>query len=351
MQKCLCGLCVCALCFAVLFSVPARAEGVSIDGYIQPAEWEGALFTTLFTSGEESGCRVSYADMRAMVDTPSHCVYFALQVIDESFAGAAGQSRAHIKLGNTELAISPDGEYQLTGNGYTVQAAGFYQAGGYNRDYVLEACMTRSGALPDGRLPVLIWFTDGEGRQSRRYELTLDTGAPGASSTTAPEASTEASTAAPPSSVEPAHTSNQTHPVASTGRRPGEGGAATGSTTRKPAGSGQVTAADHMTTVRPQGDSPHASEALGGKVSAPGVAQPPQGAYEPVEETAQAAGEPLAAPMETVPIPATGETGAGQWSAKRIAACVAAGSCILAAALLLVFQTRKREKADAPSKS
>ena len=348
MQKCLCALCVLTLCFAVLFSLPAHAEGISVDGYIQPAEWEGALFTTLLTSEEESGCRISYADVRAMVDAPSRCICFALQVIDEAFSGAAGHSRIHIQLGNAELSVSPDGEARLSGGGYTARAAGFYQAGGYNRDYVLEVEITRASPFPGGRLPVSIWFTDGAGKKSRACELTLDTGAPITTSTATPE---ESSTKAP-LVTEPSQTAVQTQPVASSEQRPG---ASEAHTTHHASGGGEVTAApqpeEHVSSTHSQGSVLYESEALGGET--PGGAQQPQ-AYDSAVQGqpgrgASLEGDALGEPMETVTIPATGESGAGQWSATRIAACVAAGICILAAALLLVFQTRRKEKTDTPS--
>uniref|UniRef100_UPI003FF11F7C hypothetical protein n=1 Tax=Candidatus Fimivicinus sp. TaxID=3056640 RepID=UPI003FF11F7C len=54
--------------------------------------------------------------------------------------------------------------------------------------------------------------------------------------------------------------------------------------------------------------------------------------------------EESALTSQEITIPATGETGAGYWSAKRIVACTIAGACILAAALLFVLQAHKKEK-------
>ena len=48
----------------VICSVFVCAGNLSIDGYVQPGEWAGASFSTLFGSEQESGCAVSYADVR-----------------------------------------------------------------------------------------------------------------------------------------------------------------------------------------------------------------------------------------------------------------------------------------------
>ncbi len=77
-------------CLAVICSAFADAGNISIDGYVQPGEWAGASFSTLFGSEQESGCAVSYADVRTQADVSARRVYFALQVIDGAFAGEAG---------------------------------------------------------------------------------------------------------------------------------------------------------------------------------------------------------------------------------------------------------------------
>ena len=66
----------------VICSVFVCAGNLSIDGYVQPGEWAGASFSTLFGSEQESGCAVSYADVRTQADLPARRVYFAFQVID-----------------------------------------------------------------------------------------------------------------------------------------------------------------------------------------------------------------------------------------------------------------------------
>ena len=42
-------------CLAVICSAFADAGNISIDGYVQPGEWAGASFSTLFGSEQESG--------------------------------------------------------------------------------------------------------------------------------------------------------------------------------------------------------------------------------------------------------------------------------------------------------
>ena len=63
-------------CLAVICSAFADAGNISIDGYVQPGEWAGASFSTLFGSEQESGCAVSYADVRTQADVSARRVYF-----------------------------------------------------------------------------------------------------------------------------------------------------------------------------------------------------------------------------------------------------------------------------------
>ena len=175
------------ICLAFLCSVSVCAGGISVDGYIRPEEWDGAPFSTLFTSEQESGCAVSYADLRTTVDVPARRVYFALQIVDEAFTGEGSRSRVHISFGNAEIILSAEGTFQTSESGHTVQVAGLYQSGNYNRDYVLEAAVTTPGPLPGGKLPLSIWFTDGAGSRSKLCELTIDTGIPAETTSEAPE--------------------------------------------------------------------------------------------------------------------------------------------------------------------
>lgn len=113
----------------VICSVFVCAGNLSIDGYVQPGEWAGASFSTLFGSEQESGCAVSYADVRTQADLPARRVYFAFQVIDGAFAGGSGRSRVHLHLGKAEITLDADGNAQTSANSYEVQAAGQYQQG------------------------------------------------------------------------------------------------------------------------------------------------------------------------------------------------------------------------------
>ena len=61
-------------CLAVICSAFADAGNISIDGYVQPGEWAGASFSTLFGSEQESGCAVSYADVRTQADVSARRV-------------------------------------------------------------------------------------------------------------------------------------------------------------------------------------------------------------------------------------------------------------------------------------
>lgn len=297
-----------AVLLAALCSVSAYAKGVSIDGRIEPEEWGGAAFATLFTSTQESGCAVSYADLRAFADASSGCIYFAFQVIDEAFTGAGARSRVHISFGDVEITLSAEGEYQSTPNGCTVRAAGFYQSGNYNRDYALEAAVTCTGSLPGGKLPVFLRFTDGAGRVSKAYELAIDTGIPPAGESTQGQTKPEPS-ASP--SARPEHTADGTQ----ASKRPGT---VTNPVTKK---------ASSRQTTR--------------KTAAYPAANPKTGSRTPGDAAVQ---EAPVSPFEEVTLPATGEAQAGRWSAKRIVACTAAGLCILAAALLFLFGTRKKNQ-------
>lgn len=320
------------ICLAFLCSVSVCAGGISVDGYIRPEEWDGAPFSTLFTSEQESGCAVSYADLRTTVDVPARRVYFALQVVDEAFTGEGSRSRVHISFGNAEIILSAEGTFQTSESGHTVQVAGLYQSGNYNRDYVLEAAVTTPGPLPGGKLPLSIWFTDGAGSRSKLCELTIDTGIPAETTSEAPE--TGPSTTVPQSyaperttAVKPTQQDNTHISLPTTG----------GHLTHYESGTNQANKETrHFNSQKPD-VSPNVYPGSG-NISAGGIhsAEKTEGLPADAEESALT-------PQE-ITIPPTGETGAGCWSAKRIAACTIAGACVLAAALLFVLQAHKKEK-------
>lgn len=320
------------ICLAFLCSVSVCAGGISVDGYIRPEEWDGAPFSTLFTSEQESGCAVSYADLRTTVDVPARRVYFALQVVDEAFTGEGSRSRVHISFGNAEIILSAEGTFQTSESGHTVQVAGLYQSGNYNRDYVLEAAVTTPGPLPGGKLPLSIWFTDGAGCRSKLCELTIDTGIPAETTSEAPE--TGPSTTVPQSyaperttAVKPTQQDNTHISLPTTG----------GHLTHYESGTNQANKeTGHFNSQKPD-VSPNVYPGSG-NISAGGIhsAEKTEGLPADAEESALT-------PQE-ITIPPTGETGAGCWSAKRIAACTIAGACVLAAALLFVLQAHKKEK-------
>lgn len=320
------------ICLAFLCSVSVCAGGISVDGYIRPEEWDGAPFSTLFTSEQESGCAVSYADLRTTVDVPARRVYFALQVVDEAFTGEGSRSRVHISFGNAEIILSAEGTFQTSESGHTVQVAGLYQSGNYNRDYVLEAAVTTPGPLPGGKLPLSIWFTDGAGSRSKLCELTIDTGIPAETTSEAPE--TGPSTTVPQSyaperttAVTPTQQDNTHISLPTTG----------GHLTHYESGTNQANKeTGHFNSQKPD-VSPNVYPGSG-NISAGGIhsAEKTEGLPVDAEESALT-------PQE-ITIPPTGETGAGCWSAKRIAACTIAGACVLAAALLFVLQAHKKEK-------
>lgn len=332
MRKCLLYCLGLTVCLAFLFSVSVCAGGISVDGYIRPEEWDGAPFSTLFTSEQESGCAVSYADLRTTVDVPARRVYFALQVVDEAFTGEGSRSRVHISFGNAEIILSAEGTFQTSESGHTVQVAGLYQSGNYNRDYVLEAAVTTPGPLPGGKLPLSIWFTDGAGSRSKLCELTIDTGIPAETTSEAPETgpsttvpqsyAPERTTAVKPTQQDNTHISlptaggHSTHYESSTNQANKETG--------------------HFNSQKPD-VSPNVYPGSG-NISA-GVIH----SSEKTEGLPADAEESTLTPQE-ITIPPTGETGAGYWSAKRIAACTIAGACVLAAALLFVLQAHKKEK-------
>lgn len=339
MRKCLLCCIALALCLAFLFPVSVCAGGIAVDGYIQPAEWERTAFSTLFASETESGCAVSYADFRAVADVDAKRVYFALQVVDEAFTGSGSLSRVQIGFDGASFSFTADGAFQATGGGHTVQAAGIYQ-GGYNRDYVLEAVIICPQALRGGKLPVSVWFTDGAGRRSAVCELTVDTGvleestlstAPTASQTASSATEPRPSASTPPASVQPTRWEESSAGVAHS---------TVGGHTATPQESRtQSTARDTAAQNPGAGARPWPETGAHGTAGVFPAAQPRQASTE---------GEPAALPPEEVAIPETGETGAGNWSAKRIAACAMAGACVLAAALLFVMQARKKEKPDEP---
>lgn len=320
------------ICLAFLCSVSVCAGGISVDGYIRPEEWDGAPFSTLFTSEQESGCAVSYADLRTTVDVPARRVYFALQIVDEAFTGEGSRSRVHISFGNAEIILSAEGTFQTSESGHTVQVAGLYQSGNYNRDYVLEAAVTTPGPLPGGKLPLSIWFTDGAGSRSKLCELTIDTGIPAETTSEAPE--TGPSTTVPQSyaperttAVKPTQQDNTHISLPTTG----------GHLTHYESGTNQANKeTGHFNSQKPD-VSPNVYPGSG-NISAGGIhsAEKTEGLPADAEESALT-------PQE-ITIPPTGETGAGCWSAKRIAACTIAGACVLAAALLFVLQAHKKEK-------
>lgn len=337
MRKCLlCSLGL-TVCLAFLFSVSVCAGGISVDGYIRPEEWDGAPFSTLFTSEQESGCAVSYADLRTTVDVPARRVYFALQVVDEAFTGEGGRSRVHISFGNAEITLSAEGSFQTSESGHTVQVAGLYQSGNYNRDYVLEAAVTTPGPLPGGKLPLSIWFTDGAGCRSKLCELTIDTGIPAETTSEAP--ATVPSTTTVPQSYAPERTTavkptqqDNTHiSLPTTG----------GHSTHYESGTNHKTSTADKETGRFNPQTPDVSPNAypgSGNISAGGIHSSGK------TEGLPAGAEESALTPQEITIPATGETGAGYWSAKRIAACTIAGACVLAAALLFVLQAHKKEK-------
>lgn len=332
MRKCLLCCLGLTVCLAFLFSVSVCAGGISVDGYIRPEEWEGAPFSTLFTSEQESGCAVSYADLRTTVDVPSRRVYFALQVVDEAVTGEGSRSRVHIRFRNAEITLSAEGSFQISESGHTVQVAGVYQSGNYNRDYVLEAAVTTPGPLPGGRLPFSIWFTDGAGYRSKSCELTIDTGIPA-------ETTSEAQETVPSTTVPQSYAPERTTAVTPTQQDnthislPATGG----HSTHDESGANQANKETGRFNPQKPDVSPNVHPGSG-NISAGGIhsSGKTEGLPAGVEESALTSQE--------ITIPATGETGAGYWSAKRIVACTIAGACILAAALLFVLQAHKKEK-------
>lgn len=326
-------------CLAVICSAFADAGNISIDGYVQPGEWAGASFSTLFGSEQESGCAVSYADVRTQADVSARRVYFALQVIDGAFAGGSGRSRVHLRLGKAEITLDADGNAQTSGISYEVQAAGQYQPDGYNGDYVLEAAIICPAPLFTEDIAASIWFTDGKGDKSRVCELTipLDIPAPSASESVLPQPdspsvrpqpSTQADQTKQPS------TQNNTHAEASHSSRPVGTTAVTASNTHWPSipdaySSNPSKAAGLATNVDSHIDA-------GGQGS---LREPPGDAAGALSTNRL---EDASLSSQELTIPATGENGAGLWSAKRIVACVTAGVCVLAAALLFLMRVHKK---------
>lgn len=327
---------------AVICSAPVCAGNFLIDGSVQPGEWAGASFSTLFGSAEESGCAVAYADVRTQADLSAQRVYFAFQVIDGAFTGGGGRSRVHLRLGTAEITLDADGHAQTSANSYAVQAAGQYQQGGYNGDYVVEAAITCPASLFAENIAVSLWFTDGKGGKSRIYELTvlLDLPDPSSESTLPqPDSTTEQ----PQSSTQADHTkqpstqNSSTHTSTSRPSRPVETTVAT-----TPGAHGHANPGAH-----PSDSSNAAAPATNANSHRnPGGQSPVREPSGGPERTLPAGGlEDAAFSSEALTIPATGEKGAGLWSTKRITACVIAGVCVIAAALLFVMRVRKKGEA------
>lgn len=337
MRKCLLCWLALAACFPFLFSASVCAGGISIDGYVQPGEWDGAPFSTLFTSEQESGCAVSYADLRMSAEVPSRRIYFAFQVIDGAFTGRDSLSRVHLRLGNAEIALAADGSFQASGNTGAVRAVGRYQEGGYNCDYVLEAQITLPAPFSGEKFPVSVWFTDGKGVKSRVCEVTVDLGLP------LPSA---------PASVPPQPDSTATQQLPSTAAPPIEkppttqSGTHAGTTrTTKPAGPTAAVWPEPGTKGQfGQYVEPSSPAKSGQDAQAHPNAYPDAGALSPEGPISTNASGEEALPPQEVTIPATGESRARAWSVKRIVACAMAGACVLAAALLFVSQMHKKEK-------
>ena len=326
----------------VICSVFVCAGNLSIDGYVQPGEWAGASFSTLFGSEQESGCAVSYADVRTQADLPARRVYFAFQVIDGAFAGGSGRSRVHLHLGKAEITLDADGNAQTSANSYEVQAAGQYQQGGYNGDYVLEAAIICPASLFTEDIAASIWFTDGKGGKSRACELMilLDIPAPSVSESVLPQP--DSTSERPQPSTQADHTTrqpstqNDTHAGASHPSRPVGTTTATAPSTHGHANPGaHPSDPSNAAAIATNADS-HID--AGGQGS---LREPSGGAEEPFLTGGL---ENAALSSQELTIPATGENGAGLWSAKRIAACVMAGICVVAAALLFVIRVRKKEE-------
>lgn len=326
-------------CLAVICSAFADAGNISIDGYVQPGEWAGASFSTLFGSEQESGCTVSYADVRTQADLSARRVYFALQVIDGAFAGGSGRSRVHLRLGKAEITLDADGNAQTSGNSYEVQAAGQYQPDGYNGDYVLEAAIICPAPLFTEDIAASIWFTDGKGDKSRVCELTipLDIPAPSVSESVLPQPDSPSVRPQPSTQADQTRqpsTQNSTHANASHPSRPVGTTAATAPNTH----GSSIPGTYSSNPSKAAGLATNADSHINAGGQGP-LREPPGGAAGTLP-TSRLEGASLSS--QELTIPATGENGAGLWSAKRIAACVTAGVCVLAAALLFLMRVHKK---------
>ena len=128
-------------CLAVICSAFADAGNISIDGYVQPGEWQERRFPHCLAVSRRAAAPFRMRMCVRRSDVSARRVYFALQVIDGAFAGGSGRSRVHLRLGKAEITLDADGNAQTSGISYEVQAAGQYQPDGYNGDYVLEAAI------------------------------------------------------------------------------------------------------------------------------------------------------------------------------------------------------------------
>ena len=325
-------------CLAVICSAFADAGNISIDGYVSRGV-AGASFSTLFGSEQEKRLRRFVCGCAYAGGCLCPSCLFALQVIDGAFAGGSGRSRVHLRLGKAEITLDADGNAQTSGISYEVQAAGQYQPDGYNGDYVLEAAIICPAPLFTEDIAASIWFTDGKGDKSRVCELTipLDIPAPSASESVLPQPdspsvrpqpSTQADQTKQPS------TQNNTHAEASHSSRP--------------VGTTAVTASNTHWPSIPDAYSSNPSKAAGLATNADShIDAGGQGSLrEPPGDAAGALStnrlEDASLSSQELTIPATGENGAGLWSAKRIVACVTAGVCVLAAALLFLMRVHKK---------
>lgn len=150
-------------------SFSARAVNIVVDGTLSEDEWRTAENKIVISSEEQSGCGISYANVKTVIDEAAGRCYLGIMVMHEPGTGDEDCFAVSFSTEGSE-------EYFLTEDGLTVSDRFLDISAAITKmddeDHVCEACLNLE---PGHENSVTLRFYDADGVRSEiRYEFDPD---------------------------------------------------------------------------------------------------------------------------------------------------------------------------------
>lgn len=138
-------------------SFSARAVNIIVDGTLSEDEWRTAENDIIISSKEQSGCGISYINVKKVVDEAAGCCYLGVMVMHEPCKGESDGFALSFAIADSE-------EYYLTEEGLSVNDSFIDIHAAFTKiDDEDHICEVRLNIVPGLDDPVTLRFYDADG--------------------------------------------------------------------------------------------------------------------------------------------------------------------------------------------